>query len=247
MRGIVRRCGRAVGDDLFARGVGPEGVGGEAAFFFAGETDRGGVADDPAFAPPPIELFFEMLARVGAGKPRVEHAVRKHEIRGASAAQRRAHRPARLPQALDQNRVESPMIPAQPRAQRGGIDPTQRMKRPVDRRPGADRICRGDFDTMPHRPQRCGGLHNGLRGSTGLAAQGVDHAQQFEGTIGVGHGGRRGEVVTGSGRGVKCIDPLATTPHTEARSCHTSPSSASLLLRSGRSLSRRTCPPKLLP
>src|ERR1043166_10184922 len=66
----------------------------------------------------PVEKFFQVLERIRALEPRVEHAVRENEIRRARAAQRAPHTEAVVkPQPMNNHRIEITMSMLQPRHQ----------------------------------------------------------------------------------------------------------------------------------
>src|SRR4030095_2300880 len=60
----------------------------QASLFLRGEKDRFRVTQDAIFRPRPVEQLLEMLERVSAVKPRIEHPVRKDKIRRRSFVQR---------------------------------------------------------------------------------------------------------------------------------------------------------------
>ncbi|MCY1296498.1 hypothetical protein D9M70_458870 [compost metagenome] len=179
-----RRTG-AEADHAFVGAIQPEGFAGAPAFFFRGEQHRARVAQHAVFRPGPVQPLLQVLERVSAAKPRVEHAVREHEVRHAAVAQRLpGSKTVVLPQPVDDDRVKALRVFAQPRQQRRAVAVAaargpERMHRQAGvaqpRRIGC--VERQHLDPMALRGQRDGALAHAL-GGTALA--GIERWQQLQ-------------------------------------------------------------------
>ena len=83
------------------------------------KANRPGIAQHAILPRQPIHLFLEMLQGKSPLEIGVQHAVRKHDIRSASANHAIAAIAMPLPQAMDHHPIESRQILPQPRLQPG--------------------------------------------------------------------------------------------------------------------------------
>ena len=108
--------------DGLVRSVEPETLTRQPALLLAGEKHRPRRPQEPILGPGPVEPFFEVLARVSALEPGIEHPVGKDETRGRRAAPRTPSGEAVvLPQPVGQHAVEIVAADAQPRRERGRV------------------------------------------------------------------------------------------------------------------------------
>ena len=171
--GVGGRAGSAVAHHAFVDAVGEECVAGDAAFFVASEANAGCFAEDAGFAEEPVELLFEVFGRVVAAKPRIEHAVGKHEVGRAGAPEGAIDGPAALPEAVHEDGVEADVVGGEPGAESRGVvaangmksEGGSRLSRSGDEQRG--RRCAGgvggdDFDGVAEAEQGLGGAQNGF-------------------------------------------------------------------------------------
>src|SRR5437588_2051413 len=93
--------------NFFLGAIKPEGLARPGTFFFRSKNYCCGVAQDPVISPRPVEPFFEMFERKGALEPRVEHAMRKNEVRNAGFVKALPDGKAVvLPDTMDDNAIE---------------------------------------------------------------------------------------------------------------------------------------------
>ena len=78
--------GRTIIHHRFVAFIWRKGFSREPTFFFRGKQDGGGIFQNAMFNRAPVKHFFQMLQWIGAFKPRIEHAMRKNEIRGGATA-----------------------------------------------------------------------------------------------------------------------------------------------------------------
>ena len=103
--GIWRRRGPII-NHFFVAAIEPERFSRKAPFLFRSEEHRRGVAQNSVFAPRPVKQFLDVLERVSALEPRIEHAVGKNKVRCRRAGQRAPDAEAAvLPDAVDDDGV----------------------------------------------------------------------------------------------------------------------------------------------
>src|SRR5438270_1093372 len=103
--GIWRSRGPII-NHFFVAAIEPERFSRKAPFLFRSEEHRRGIAQNPVFAPRPVKQFLDVLERVSALEPRIEHAVRKNKVRCRRAGQRPPDAEAAvLPDAVDDDGV----------------------------------------------------------------------------------------------------------------------------------------------
>ena len=95
----------------------------QSPLFLAGEKHRRGAAKNPPFGEPPVKRLTEVLERIPALEPRIEHAVgeNKPAFRSVSTEDTVRGEPVILPKAVHDHGVEARARLFQPGAQACGV------------------------------------------------------------------------------------------------------------------------------
>ena len=106
---------RSIVNNAFVTLVEPERLAREPALLLRGEEDGRCIAQDAIVRPEPVKPFLQMLQRVGAFEPGIEHPMGEHKIgRGRSLQRQPYAKGAELPDAVDNDDVVVPPVGAEP-------------------------------------------------------------------------------------------------------------------------------------
>src|ERR1044072_2135467 len=108
--------------DALSCPIEPKGLTREYAFFLGGEDHRCRVSQHAIVTPRPIKPLFEMLERKRFFEPRIEHSVRKNEVRDRGTGITSPCSEAEvLPNPIDNHAIVISAIFSQPRQQVGRV------------------------------------------------------------------------------------------------------------------------------
>lgn len=115
IEGGIRDAGGAVIHHLFTAAVEPEGLTGEETFLLAGEADGISGSQGKVNGPGPDEPLLEVLERIGALEPGIEHAVGEHKQGRAGPAEGEiGGKKMKRPDAIHHHAVVVAVVTAKP-------------------------------------------------------------------------------------------------------------------------------------